>query len=312
MKRMVFGLGLGFWSWIAVASLPLPQPVLGEPTLLVPARDPVLAALPKHWVTWNLQWFPGQIPYAKGEARKNHAEAVRETLRQMAPQVAILEEVVEARALALAIPEYRWQAVSNFQRAKDEEVKLPPQNVAIVSRVPWKEVWEVDFHALPITPDRPVRGFLGALFVDKKGSCLTVYGVHLKSNRGGREVTSLRRERAMDYLRWDWRRRGLDPQKDAILLAGDFNCSLRNPDFTEETVQNLVKEGWKVAEEDVPWPAAATVKPDPSGRYAVADFDHILLSPGWLKKNGKSEREVGVWRKGEVPSDHFPLEMRLK
>ena len=116
----------------------------------------------------------------------------------------------------------------------------------------------------------------------------------------------------MDYLRWDWRRRGLDPQKDAILLAGDFNCSLRNPDFTEETVRNLVKEGWKVAEENVPWPAVATVKPDPSGRYAVADFDHILLSPGWLKKIGKWERKVGVWRKGEVPSDHFPLEMRLK
>ena len=122
MKRLVFGLGLGFWSWLGVASLPLPQPVLAEPTLLAPSRDPVLAALPKQWVTWNLQWFPGQIPYAKGEARKSHAEAVRKTLRQMAPQVAILQEVVEERALALTIPEYRWQAVSNFKRAKDEEV----------------------------------------------------------------------------------------------------------------------------------------------------------------------------------------------
>jgi endonuclease/exonuclease/phosphatase family metal-dependent hydrolase len=54
------------------------------------------------------------------------------------------------------------------------------------------------------------------------------------------------------------------------------------------------------------------VKPDPAGRYAVVDFDHILLSPGWVKKNGASKMEVGVWRKGEVPSDHFPLEMRLK
>jgi endonuclease/exonuclease/phosphatase family metal-dependent hydrolase len=210
------------------------------------------------------------------------------------------------------IPDYRWQAVSNFQRAKDEEVKLPPQNVAIVSQVPWKEVWEVDFHGLPITPDRPVRGFLGALFVDKKGNRLTAYVVHLKSNRGGRDASSVRRERAIDYLRWDWRRRGLNPQNEAMLLAGDFNCSLRNPDFTEDTVRKLLREGWKAAEEKLPWPAVATVKPDLAGRYAVVDFDHILLSPGWVKKNGAGRMEVGVWRKGEVPSDHFPLEMRLK
>ena len=312
MKKVILGLGLGLWSWIGLGALPLAEPILGQPTLQVPKKVSLLGSLPRNWLTWNLQWFPGQVPYAKVEPRKLHEEAVRSTIGKIAPQVALLQEVVDAKALGRVIPDYRWQAVSNFQRAKDEEVKLPPQNVAIVSRVPWKEVWEVDFHGLPITPDRPVRGFLGALFVDKNGNRLTAYVVHLKSNRGGRDVSSVRRERAIDYLRWDWRRRGLDPQNEVMLLAGDFNCSLRNPDFTERTVRKLLQEGWKVAEEKVPWPAVATVKPDPAGRYAVADFDHILLSPGWVKKYGAGEMEVGVWRKGEVPSDHFPLEMRLK
>ena len=312
MKKVTLGLGLGLWAWVGLGALPLAEPILGQPTLQVPAKASLLESLPRKWATWNLQWFPGQIPYAKAVPRKLHEEAVRATLGKTAPQVALLQEVVDGSALGRVTPEYRWQAVSNFQRAKDEEVKLPPQNVAIVSQVPWKEVWEVDFHGLPITSDRPVRGFLGALFVDKKGNRLTAYVVHLKSNRGGRDASSVRRERAIDYLRWDWRRRGLDPQNEVMLLAGDFNCSLRNPDFTEDTVRKLLQEGWKAAEEKVPWPAVATVKPDPAGRYAVADFDHILLSPGWVKKNGLGKMEVGVWRKGEVPSDHFPLEMRLK
>ena len=312
MRKMILGLGLGLWSWIGLGALPLAEPILGQPTLQVPKKASLLGSLPRDWVTWNLQWFPGQVPYAKAEPRKLHEEAVRATIGKIAPQVALLQEVVDANALERVTLEYRWQAVSNFQRAKDEEVKLPPQNVAILSRVPWQEVWEVDFHGLPITPDRPVRGFLGALFVDKNGNRLTAYVVHLKSNRGGRDASSVRRERAIDYLRWDWRRRGLDPQNEVMLLAGDFNCSLRNPDFTESTVRKLLQEGWKAAEEKVPWPAVATVKPDPAGRYAVADFDHILLSPGWVKKYGAGKMEVGVWRNGEVPSDHFPLEMRLR
>jgi endonuclease/exonuclease/phosphatase family metal-dependent hydrolase len=312
MKKVILGLGLGLWSWIGLGALPLAEPISGQPTLQVPKKVSLLGSLPRDWLTWNLQWFPGQVPYAKVESRKLHEEAVRSTIGKIAPQVALLQEVVDAKALGRVIPFYRWQAVSNFQRAKDEEVKLPPQNVAIVSRVPWKDVWEVDFHGLPITPDRPVRGFLGALFVDKNGNRLTAYVVHLKSNRGGRDASSVRRERAIDYLRWDWGRRGLDPQKEVMLLAGDFNCSLRNPDFTENTVRKLIQEGWKAAEEKMAWPAVATVKPDPAGRYAVVDFDHILLSPGWVKKYGGGEMEVGVWRKGEVPSDHFPLEMRLK
>ena len=159
----------------------------------------------------------------------------------------------------------------------DEDGKLPPQNVAIASQWPWEEVWEIDFHRLPLTRDRPVRGLLGARFRDEKGRAITVYGIHLKSNRGGREASSARRERAMEYLRWDWRRRGLDPLQDAILVGGDFNCSSRNPEFTEGTIRKLLQEGWCLADASLDWPAGATVKHDPDGRFDASDFDHFLL-----------------------------------
>jgi endonuclease/exonuclease/phosphatase family metal-dependent hydrolase len=149
---------------------------------------------------------------------------------------------------------------------------------------------------------------------------MTVYTVHLKSNRGGREVSGLRRERAMEYLRQDWEQQGLDPEKDRILIAGDFNCSLRNAEFAgEKTVRGLLKEGWISAAEGIPWPEAATVKPDPSGRYPATDFDHILLSPRWvallrsepLRGRGYAGFEGDVMQNYKVPSDHYPVVLRL-
>ncbi|MCX6935982.1 MAG: hypothetical protein NTZ01_07330, partial [Verrucomicrobia bacterium] len=204
MKKLSIVLGLVLWSLFAAVALPLQPPLLGTPTLTVPAKDHPLTHFPTSWVTWNLQWFPGQTPRAKEPAREKHEKAVQETLQNINPQVAILEEVMDEGALGRVISDHPWRAVSNFQRAKDEDEKLPPQNVAIASQIPWREVWEVDFHALPLTPDRPVRGFLGAEFSDRGGRSLTVYAVHLKSNRGGREASGERRERAVDYLRWDW------------------------------------------------------------------------------------------------------------
>jgi endonuclease/exonuclease/phosphatase family metal-dependent hydrolase len=149
---------------------------------------------------------------------------------------------------------------------------------------------------------------------------MTVYTVHLKSNRGGREVSGLRRERAMEYLRQDWEQQGMDPEKDRILIAGDFNCSLRNAEFAgEKTVRGLLKEGWVSVTEGIPWPEAATVKPDPSGRYPATDFDHILLSPGWAalhRSKALKGWSYGGWKaevfQGEkIPSDHFPVLLRL-
>ena len=129
--------------------------------------------------------------------------------------------------------------------------------------------------------------------------------------------------------RWCVRTEELDEDegKDAILVGGDFNCSLRNPEFAEETtVRGLLKEGWVSVTEGIPWPEAATVRPDPAGKYPAADFDHILLSPGW-GKNARRDRwkgcvnvnvnvnekpfKVEAVQNKKMPSDHWPVVVRF-
>jgi endonuclease/exonuclease/phosphatase family metal-dependent hydrolase len=226
--------------------------------------------------------------------------------------VGIFQEVLDADALKRSASEFPWQAVTRFSRAADEEKKLPPQNLAICSRVPWVEAWEVDFDRLPLTPDRPVRGFLGVMWRSQKGRTWTAYAVHLKSNRGGREGMAKRREKAIEYLRMDWRRRGLKPEQDAILIAGDFNCSLKNPEFQmEKTIRDLLEEDWVSVTEQLDWPEGATVRPDPAQKYPPTDFDHILLSHGWVEQMGSQKRKAGVMQSPDIPSDHWPVWMKL-
>ena len=116
----------------------------------------------------------------------------------------------------------------------------------------------------------------------------------------------------MEYLQKDWGKRGLDPGRDRILVAGDFNCSLRNPEFSEEkTIRGLLKEGWVSVTAEIPWPQAATVRPDPEGKYPASDFDHLLLSPGWAKAGERGMWKAGVLQDPDAPSDHWPVWMRF-
>lgn len=306
-NRIFFG-ALVFWLGLVVGKAGLPLPEAGQNPALIekPGR------FPDSIVTWNLQWFPGNRPVPTDASRTWHEQQVRIVLRELDADLLMVQEVVDLKALGRVTPAYPWRAVSNFQRAVDEDGDLPVQNVAILSKVPIRESWEVGFHNLPLTPDRPVRGFLAARFGTKKKG-ITVYTIHLKSNRGGREVSGLRRERAMEYLRKDWEKRGLYPEKDQILVAGDFNCSLRNPEFAkEQTIWGLLKEGWVSVTEEIPWPVSATVKADLEGKFPASDFDHILLSPAWAKAAGGGRWRAGVIQNSKVPSDHYPVVLRMK
>jgi len=299
-------LGLLLWGLgTAWAGLPLLPARETPPTMEKPGRGPSSVA------TWNLQWFPGNRPEPTVASRVWHEKEVGKLIQQLDVDLLLVQEVVDRQVLIKSAGVYPWKAISNIQRAGDEDQDLPVQNVAILSKVPIRESWEVGFHTLPLTPDRPVRGFLGARLGTKKNG-MTVYTLHLKSNRGGREASAKRREKAVEYLRKDWKQRGLDPGKDAILVAGDFNCSLRNPDFaTEKTIRELLKEEWVSATATIPWPKAATVRPDPDGKYRASDFDHILLSPAWVKAGERRRWEAGVLQESNVPSDHWPVWMRF-
>jgi len=285
--------------------LPLPPASPGQPVWEKPGRFPQTVA------TWNLQWFPGNRPDPSSSQRIWHENKMEKLIPYLHADVLLVQEVVDREALGRVTKEYPWRVVSNFQRAGDEDEDLPVQNVAILSKVPIRAAWEVGFHRLPLTPDRPVRGFLGARLGTKKNG-MTIYTLHLKSNRGGRESSAKRRERAIEYLKKDWESRGLDPGEDPILVGGDFNCSLRNPEFTgEKTIRGLLKEGWVSVAAEISWPDAATVKPDPEGKYPVSDFDHILVSPGWGKLVKRGKWKAGVLQDSDVPSDHWPVWARF-
>lgn len=304
-KLRLGGLGLLVFGLSAWAGLPLPPASQGQPTVEKPGR------LPESMATWNLQWFPGNRPKPSEAGRNWHQQEVAKMIRKLDADLLLVQEVVDREVLVQLTQEYPWKVVSNFKRAGDEDADLPVQNVAILSKVPIRESWEVGFHALPLTPDRPVRGFLAARLGTRK-SGITAYTVHLKSNRGGREASALRREQSMEYMRKDWQKRGLDPQKDRILVAGDFNCALRNPEFAEEkTIRGLLKEGWVSVTEAISWPEAATVKPDLEGKYPASDFDHILLSPGWGRMVEGGRWKAGVLQDPKVPSDHYPVVLRF-
>ena len=287
------------------AELPLLPAGIHRPFFEKPGHCPTSVG------TWNLQWFPGKRPGPTVPEKVCHEKEAERVIQQLQVDLLLVQEVVDREALKRVAREYPWRVVSSFQRAGDEDLELPVQNMAIFSKVPIRESWEIAFHELPITPDRPVRGILGARLGTRK-SGMTVYTLHLKSNRGGREASAKRREKAMEYLRKDWKERGLDPGKDAILVAGDFNCSLRNPDFVgEKTIRELLGEKWVSATTNIPWPQAATVRPDPDGKYPASDFDHILLSPAWAKAGERGRWKAGVLQDSNVPSDHWPVWMRF-
>ena len=300
-----------FYASLAWGELPLLAPIVRQPVVVSCGEGVIVSQLPWRWMTWNLQWFPGHLPHSSPTVKDQHIQSVGMLFKKIRPQVGLLQEVLDSADLERASSGYPWRVITNFQRAGDEDEKLPPQNVAMISQWPWKEVWEVDFDRLPLTPDRPVRGFLGVKFQNDQGQNLTAYGIHLKSNRGGRDSSAKKRERAMDYLRWDWQRRGLDPKKNLMLVAGDFNCSTRNPEFSEGTIRNLMREGWALADGDIGWPEGATVKADPRGRFPASDFDHFLLSPGLVRFLGVKKQDVKIFSKGEIPSDHYPVELLL-
>jgi len=305
-----------FVAWLLAlgalhADLCPPPPVWRIPEISSPEGKTYPVSIPRRWVSWNLCWFPGQNPMASEATKKSHENEVQVWIERLNPSVGIFQEVLSAEAMKRCAPQLPWQAVTRFARAEDEGAGLPPQNLAICSRIPWGDAWEVDFDLLPMTPDRPVRGFLGVEWRNKKGERWTVYAVHLKSNRGGREASSKRRERAIEYLRMDWKKRGLDPTNEAILIAGDFNCSLKNPEFRKErTIRGLLAEGWESVTQDLPWPRGATVRPDEGRGYPSTDFDHILVSPGWKKRLGTNQIVSGVDQGTNVPSDHWPVWMK--
>jgi len=258
--------------------------------------------------SWNMEWFPGHSP--KVEKSQKQIDAVRKVLSGENPAIFMCYEIRSLDALKSLQLDYPYMACTNIRRVAeggDQSVPdLPLQGVGLLSRIPWKEIWVLDFSELPESPERPPRGILGALFVLPNGRELTVYGVHLKSNRGDAAIDRTERENAVDYIKWDWQRRQLDPAKDNIVIMGDFNTSPNDPKFAEEkTIRGLLSAGFTSAAQGLS-PEQRTTLPG-KGRYPDNDFDHILLSPALRTLMAGDPPWLKIVKVPEAACDHNAL-----
>ena len=299
---------------------------------VLPYTGPVTVAF------WNLEWFPAG-PAARentpAERIQNHINAVAQVLDELNPAIFIACEVrslSDAKALNSHLKKpYPFVAVSDFmaENSKREESNANRQEIAYFSRIPWKDIWEVDFGALPTADDRPARGFVGATFIINSQP-VTIFATHPKSNfiREGEkapELTALKnvekRERAARFVLADMQRHKLDPLKDKIIVVGDFNCDIYAERFQgEKSVKAIMQAGFYDSFDGLKPSERVTIpsKRDEFGRlWPDGTFDYILTSvglgklPATVRNQAVKEGDTSVTGDPGYTSDHNLVRITL-
>lgn len=260
---------------------------------------------------WNIEWFPALS--SKDDFSKKtliRIQKISNFIKEKNPTILFACEIRDIKSLKLLRLDYPFLACADFTKSPSDENHHSNQGLALLSKIAWKEIWAIDLTSLPRTDDRPPRGILGAEFILPSGKNLTLYGVHLKSNRAMIEKDILQRERAMDYLEADWKRRNLDPQRDRIVVVGDFNTSIHDPAFSKETtIRRLLDKGFVSAMKGASKETRITLKPSRENYYHGADFDHIFFSrPLWKELHSRGPWGQIFRVKGDL-SDHYFLWM---
>jgi endonuclease/exonuclease/phosphatase family metal-dependent hydrolase len=261
---------------------------------------------------WNVAWFPGMHPTkATPQDRERQVAAAAAEVAAVNPHILLAFEIRDEAALRRLAPGRAFYHCTQIVRPPDENPDLPNQGLALAAKTPPRACWVLDFSSLPQTPDRPVRGILGGEFATADGGRLVVYGVHLKSNRGDAATNRLRRLRAIQALCDDWERRGYDPARDRLVVAGDFNTSASDPQFDgERTLAVLEEAGMVRAGQGLPREASFSVAG--SGMFPPNDFDHIFVSKAQAERMGGSPPWLVVRPFVPAASDHAMLVIKLR
>lgn len=228
------------------------------------------------------------------EENKKHISEVAHILNSIAPDIVTVQEIKDARALnALAkATNLNVQVVSNFHG---------PQQLAILSR---QQAQSAHYEAfVPVAATSPPRGFVHAAFFRGDDQILLVYGVHLKSNRGGiEENIPIREESARQLVRHAkemdtlWRNQDRQP---SFVIAGDFNTDPYQEAFSEEKTLGILKEAgfsW-TGQGLLPGETATWIS---NGRYPDAAFDQI-----WVKDIESASMVIKTTPRSV--SDHRPV-----
>jgi endonuclease/exonuclease/phosphatase family metal-dependent hydrolase len=281
--------------------------------------------------TWNIEWFPaGQRKSAKQNVQWQIA-AVSNLIQKIQPDILLTQETRNLGSLVTLNnnlgPGAFHSLASSWFYDENEDRKLHDkvqQQTGLLSKLPWKEVWEVDFYQMP-PHNRPARGLLAATF-EVKGTPFTVYNLHTKSNHGaedeeGRKENYAKRLGHIRELRKDLDRRGLDPLRDKIIVAGDMNTDLFSAAFAdEETLKELQSLGFTQTHPAEPAAARITLPSREGEPYPDGTFDYIFLSRGWgenlpvaqvLLEGASKRKEVYGGDEPGLASDHFPVYVDL-
>lgn len=282
------------------AKIVKPPNVVGESNFNYEEEDFTIA-------TWNIEWFPAK-PKTSSKKTGQRIKKVSEFIQKQNPTILFACEIRDLESLQRLKLSYPSIACANFT---PKNPKDPNLGLALMSKILWEEIWLLDFSDFVHSDSTPPRGILGAEFILPSGEKLTLYGVHLKSNKEGYTSSVKRkRERAMHYLYKDWKRRKLNPKKDNIIILGDFNTSLSDPAFrSESTLNNLIDLSFFSSLDGEHYSNRSTIVPlknKPRG----SEFDHIFFSPA-LKSKLKGLPPWGeVLRVPRFLSDHYFLVMK--
>ena len=248
-----------------------PQQVAALPEAVV--QEPALQDSGLKIAAWNLQWFPGKTPSGEAaEERGNHISAVISEV--IDADILLLQEIRDPAGLKViisAMPEYSLDIVSDFSGNLE---------VAILTRAPAKAT-EGFMQAFEEGEEaNPPRGFAYATVMLTDDSVLAVYSVHLKSNSGGIEETTPKREESArqliahcNGLKERFEKEG---KTFCAVIGGDFNSDPTSEKWAEDDTLRIIQDaGFKWAGQGVDRKELISWLTD--GRYPDAVFDHIMV-----------------------------------
>ncbi len=262
-------------------------------------------------VCWNIEWFPGLRPTAPAEDADAHMKACQDALREIDPDIFVVQEVRDWDAfheLVSVVPGLTVHVTSSFRDTQTGAIR--PQQVGIASkwkcRGAWWQHWEANHPNLS-------RGFAFAALEHPDGGLLMVYGNHLKSNGGShtpegeQNVADIRAEQTRQLLAHREEARAAYHGQEIFgwVASGDFNTNHDNQFPLCQVVKMMTDGGYFNTWSGVPREDRLTWRSDPvveKRRFEPTTFDYIFTQ-------GLKENQAGIIEVPRELSDHYPIQL---
>jgi endonuclease/exonuclease/phosphatase family metal-dependent hydrolase len=281
--------------------------------------------------TYNLEHFgdgKDDGPSNTLELARAHAQGAAAIIDQINSDFAIFQEVENPAALRLLNQSLsRPYPFGYMTEYRDKKGELDPLNIAVLSRVPLKNVREIAFDSMS-KATRPPRGVLVVQVDLGHGHELLIYGVHLKSNYGDAARNQAQRIKAMEIVRADFEQmKARNPKVHwEAVVAGDMNVDPDTEQFRADPSLTPFKD-WNDLWRGRPIEERATCPTrygDPALVFPPAAFDRMLVSPEvaktpWVASPltalpmGTYTNQITVLpgQNGHV-SDHYPVYLDIR